>query len=142
MSLVTENYNYFEFSIALTKYMSEDNIPQKTLMSDAERKRLRRENETPEERIARSSGVSFHNQEKQRERQRSLRQAQSDQERGKFREYQRRQQASLRENETEAQTADRLDYKRMVYCLPYRGPKARVRTRGVRTPRSGASEAR
>ena len=45
--------------------MSEDNIPQKTLMSDAERKRLRRENETPEERAIR--------QEKQRERQRSLR---------------------------------------------------------------------
>ena len=30
MSLVTENYNYFVFHIALTKYMSEDNIPQKT----------------------------------------------------------------------------------------------------------------
>ena len=74
--------------------MSEDNIPQKTLMSDAERKRLRRENETPEERAIR--------QENQRERPRSLRQAQSDQERGKFRGYQRRQQASLRENETEA----------------------------------------
>ena len=29
--------------------MSEDNIPQKTLMSDAERKRLRREYECPEE---------------------------------------------------------------------------------------------
>ena len=44
--------------------MSEDNIPQKTLMSDAERKRLRCENETPEERAIR--------QEKQRERQRLL----------------------------------------------------------------------
>ena len=93
MSLVTANYNYWIFNL-LTKYMSEDNIPQKTLMSDAERKRLRREYECPEEWAIR--------QEKQRERLRSLRQAQSDEERGKFREYQRKQQVSLRETESEA----------------------------------------
>ena len=55
--------------------MSED-IPERTFISEAERKRLRREKETPEERAIR--------QEKEPERQRSLRQAQSDQERGKF----------------------------------------------------------
>ena len=48
-------------------------------MSEAERKRLRRENETPKKRAVR--------QEKQRGRQILLRQTQSDQERGKFREY-------------------------------------------------------
>ena len=84
--------------------MSED-IPEKTLISEADRKRLRHEKETPEERAIR--------QEKQRERQRSLRQAQSDQERGMFREYRRILQASLRENETEVETADRLDYQRI-----------------------------
>ena len=46
--------------------MSEDIIPQKTLMFEAERKRLRCENETPKERAVR--------QEKQRGRQRLLRQ--------------------------------------------------------------------
>ena len=55
--------------------MSED-IPERTLISEAERKRLRREKETPEERAIRL--------EKQRKRQRSLREAQFDQERGKF----------------------------------------------------------
>ena len=54
--------------------MSED-FPERTFISEAERKRLRREKETPEERAIL--------QENQRERQRSLRQAQSDQERGK-----------------------------------------------------------
>ena len=58
--------------------MSED-FPERTFISEAERKRLRREKETPEERAIL--------QENQRERQRSLRQAQSDQERGKFCEY-------------------------------------------------------
>ena len=53
MSLISENYNCFEFLHCYsTKYMSEDNIL-KTLMSDAERKRLRSENETPEERTIR-----------------------------------------------------------------------------------------
>ena len=55
--------------------MSED-ISERTLISEAERKWLRREKETPEERAIR--------QEKQRERQRSLRQAQSHQVRGMF----------------------------------------------------------
>ena len=55
--------------------MSED-IPERTLISEAERKRIRREKETPEERAIRL--------EKQRKRQRSLREAQFDQERGKF----------------------------------------------------------
>ena len=106
MSLAIEYYNYFEVSNSYRTLtcMSED-IPEKTLISKAERKRLKREKETPEERAIR--------QEKQRERQRSLRQAQSDQKRGKFREYQRILQASLRENETEVETADRLDYKRI-----------------------------
>ena len=52
--------------------MSEDKIPQKTFMSEAKRKLLRRENETPEERAVR--------QEKQRGRQRLFRQTQFDQE--------------------------------------------------------------
>ena len=37
MSLVTENYNCLEFQ------MSQDNLPLRTLISEAERKRLRRE---------------------------------------------------------------------------------------------------
>ena len=82
--------------------MSQDNLPLRTLISEAERKRIRREKETPEELAIR--------REKQRERQRSLRQAQSDQARGKFHEYQRILQVSLRENETEVEKADRLDY--------------------------------
>ena len=72
--------------------MSED-IPERTLISEAERKRLKRKNETPEDWAIR--------QEKQQERLRSLRQAHSDQERVKLRECQRKHHASLRENETE-----------------------------------------
>ena len=62
--------------------MSEDNIPRNNLMTEAKRKRLRREDETPEERALRQG--------KQRERQRSLRQNQSEQESSKYREYQRK----------------------------------------------------
>ena len=82
--------------------MSEDNIPRNNLMTEAKRKRLRREDETPEERALRQG--------KQRERQRSLRQNQSEQESSKYREYHRILQESRRRNEIKEQTAERLDY--------------------------------
>ena len=53
MSLVAENYNCFKF------HMSQDNLPSRTLLSEAKRKRLSREKDTTEERAIR--------QEKQRE---------------------------------------------------------------------------
>ena len=61
--------------------MSENTFPNRKIKTEAEQKRLRRENETPEERALRL--------EKQRERQRSSREAQSDQDTAKRREYQR-----------------------------------------------------
>ena len=64
-------------------------------MSEAEQNRLKRGNDPSEERALR--------QQKQREREKSLRQTQFDQERGKFREYQREQQSSLRESKSETQ---------------------------------------
>ena len=74
------------------------------IKTESERKRLRREDETPEERTLRL--------EKQRERQRSSREAQSDQDTAKCREYQRMYQDTARQNETEERTAKRLEYKR------------------------------
>ena len=63
MSLIIEYYNYFDFTFLLNILMSED-IPERTPISDAERKRLRREKETPEE---------YYSSGEQRGRQRSLR---------------------------------------------------------------------
>ena len=76
----------------------------KLFKTEAERKRLIRENETPEERALRL--------EKQRERQSSRRQAQSDDGTAERLVYQRKHQAAFRQTETEAESAERLEYKR------------------------------
>ena len=85
--------------------MSDNEFPNRKLnKTEAERKRLMRENETPGERALRL--------EKQRERQSSRRQAQPDFETALRLEYQCKRQEVLRQIETEAESAERLGYKR------------------------------